>query len=223
MNKISIAIDGPAGSGKSSTAKLVAEKLGYFYIDTGKMYRAMTLAWLQEGTPITEENSQEIVEKFSISIKLIDGLQHTFLNDMDVTDSLYDSKIGDNVSNVASISKVREYLVSYQQKLAKEGGIVMDGRDIGTRVMPKAELKIYLIASIEERAKRRQKQLQEMGKEIDFNDIYEEIKNRDIIDSSRKIDPLRKAKDAIELDTSDLSINQQVDKIVKFANKIINK
>lgn len=223
MKKISIAIDGPAGSGKSSTAKLVAEKLGYFYIDTGKMYRAMTLAWIQEGSPITEENSQEIVEKFSISIKLIDGLQHTFLNDKDVTDSLYDSKIGDNVSKVASISKVREYLVSYQQKLAKEGGVVMDGRDIGTRVMPNAELKIYLIASIEERAKRRQKQLYEMGKEIDFNNIYEEIKNRDIIDSTRKIDPLRKAKDAIELDTSDLSINQQVDKIVKFANDIINK
>jgi len=224
MKKISIAIDGPAGSGKSSTAKIVAEALGYFYVDTGKMYRAMTLAFLREESEINSENAKFIINNYKISVELLDGIQHTLLNGEDVSDMLMNNEIGENVSKVAAIKEVREYLVAYQRSLGNEGGVVMDGRDIGSNVLPDAQLKIYLTASIEERANRRKLQLDTMNIEADLEEIKSEIAERDRIDSTREFNPLVKSPDAIEIDTTKLSFKEQSATIVDLAkNKISNR
>ncbi len=222
MKKIIIAIDGPAAAGKSTTAKLVAEKLNYLHIDTGAMYRALTYKILREG--IDPENETAVIEALKNSkVDLIkeENRIKVFLDNKDVSENIRSIDVTNAVSAISSYKKVREMMVDIQRRISKEGGVVLEGRDIGTVVVPNAELKIFMIAGIETRAKRRQKELSEKGLFIDYNKIVNEIIERDNKDSKRKESPLRKADDAIVLDTSNLSIEQQVNFIVKKALEII--
>ena len=216
--KIRIAIDGPAASGKSTTARLLAKKLGYLYIDTGAMYRAATLSVLRAGIDIHDEQAVvEHVKKIKISLKIIDGVQRTFLNGENVSGLIRTPEINQVISVISSYPGVRQVLIEQQRQLAREGGVVMDGRDIGTVVLPDAELKVFLVASLEERARRRQLDLERQGIQMDLEEIKKEIARRDELDSSRSAAPLKKAADARELDTTHLTIKQQVEIIYQWA------
>ncbi|APF19278.1 Cytidylate kinase [Caldithrix abyssi DSM 13497] len=222
--KIRIAIDGPAASGKSTTARLLAQKLGYLYIDTGAMYRAATLSVLRAGIDVHDEQAVvDHVRNIKISLKIVDGIQRTFLNDEDVSDQIRTPQINQIISVISSYPGVREVLIEQQRELAKEGGVVMDGRDIGTVVLPDAELKVFLVASIKERARRRQLDLERQGIKMDLKAIEQEIKQRDKLDSSRAQSPLKKADDARELDTTNLTIKEQVEIIYRWALEKIEK
>ena len=223
MNKIKIAIDGPAGSGKTTTAKIVAEKLGYIYIDTGAMYRAVTLAWLRSGKELNEDNLCKLINEITVDIKNSANGQRTFLNSLDVSEDIRLPEVTKNVSPVSAVACVREKLVAMQRALGKDGAVVLDGRDIGTVVFPDAELKIFLIADENARAERRTKELKEKGIELSVDEIKKQIIERDNYDSSRANSPLKKADDAIEIDTSNLTIQQQCDLIIDFAQKLIGK
>lgn len=224
MNKkIIIALDGPAGSGKTTSARLVAEKLGYIYIDTGAMYRAVTLACLRSGIEINDSEVEKLMDSISINLRPSESGQITELNGEDVSLDIRRPEVTKLVSPVSAMGCVRDKMVAQQREIGKNGGVVMDGRDIGTVVFPQAELKFYLIASIESRSLRRAKELKEKGIEQAFEEIRDQIANRDIYDSSRAISPLRKADDAIELDTSNISIDEQVNIILKKAEEIISK
>ena len=223
MKKIIIAIDGPAGSGKSTTAKLAAEKLGYVYIDTGAMYRAVTLAWLRSKLELTEEILCNLLGKINIELRPSDAGQKTILNGEDVSEEIRTIEVTKNVSPVSAIGCVREKLVEMQRELGKNGGVVMDGRDIGTVVFPDAELKIFLIASVETRAVRRTLELKNKGINESIDDIKNQIVERDRYDSSREISPLKKAGDAIEIDTSNLTIEGQTEKVIELASAIIKR
>lgn len=217
----SIAIDGPAGAGKSSIAKALSKKLGYIYIDTGAMYRAVALFFLDEGVKDSEDSRIEsLLEKLDISIKYEDGTQKVFLNGVDVSDKLRLEQIGKLASKFSAIGSVREKLVALQRKLAKKENVVMDGRDIGTVVLPNADLKIYLSASSKVRAKRRYLELLEKGNtDVDINVIEDEIIKRDEADMNREISPLKQAKDAYYLDSSDMSIDEVVSKILSMVKE----
>ncbi|MGD9900077.1 MAG: (d)CMP kinase [Calditrichaceae bacterium] len=216
--RITIAIDGPAASGKSTTARLLAKKLGYIYIDTGAMYRAATLAVLEQNIDINDENTVErIVSNSRVTIALADDGQHTFLDEKDVTYLLRSPKIDKAISAVSSYAGVRRVMVEQQRELAGEGGVIMDGRDIGTVVLPDADLKIFMIASIEARANRRVKELMDKGAPVDAEEVRKDISRRDRLDSTRDQSPLRRADDAKDLDTSGLTIEQQVDIIFDWA------
>ena len=223
MKKIIIAIDGPAGSGKTSSAKLIAEKLNYIYIDTGAMYRAVTLAWLRSNAELTDDVLAKIIDEINIDLKPSSNGQITLLNGVDVSEEIRSVKVNQFVSPVSANKYVRSKLIEIQHKFGKEKCCVMDGRDIGTTVFPNAELKIYLIASINERAKRRLLEYQQKGlTDLSFDEIVEQITTRDEYDSTRQVSPLRKADDAIEIDTSGLTLEQQVDKIYQMAVDVIN-
>ena len=193
MKDIRIAIDGPASSGKSTVAKIIAKNLGYTYLDTGAMYRSATYLALQNG--LTEENVPEILEQLSqhpISFgKAADGSQQVYVGDVDITHPIRDNQVTNNVSWVAAIPEVRQELVAQQQRIAQDGAIIMDGRDIGTVVLPDAELKIFLIASVDERAERRYKENIEKGIPADLETLKKEIAERDYKDSHRKVSPLK--------------------------------
>lgn len=218
MRKITIAIDGPAASGKSTVAKEVAKALNYIYIDSGAMYRALTLKALRLNIDVKDEAS--LVEMTKVSKITLDGV-HIYLDDEDVSEAIRSIDVTNNVSAVSSYEGVREEMVNLQKEYGKKGGIVMDGRDIGTTVFPNAELKIFQIASVEERANRRYKENMRKGIACDLNTLKEEIKVRDFKDSTRSVSPLRKASDAIELDTSNLEPKEVVEKIIELAKKII--
>ena len=218
MRKITIAIDGPAASGKSTVAKEVAKALNYIYIDSGAMYRALTLKALRLNIDVKDEAS--LVEMTKVSKITLDGI-HIYLDDEDVSEAIRSIDVTNNVSAVSSYEGVREEMVNLQKEYGRKGGIVMDGRDIGTTVFPNAELKIFQIASVEERANRRYKENMIKGIACDLNTLKEEIKVRDFKDSTRSVSPLRKASDAIELDTSNLEPKEVVDKIIELARKII--
>lgn len=221
MKKITIAIDGPAGSGKTTTARHVASSLGYVYIDTGAMYRAVTLAWLRSGAEMSDENLAMLMEKNPVSLKQSDKGQQTLLAGEDVSGEIRSAEVTKLVSPVSAMPVVREKMVDLQRRLGREGGVVMDGRDIGTVVFPKAELKIFLIAGIEARAKRRMLEMREKGEDFSIEEIKKDIIERDRYDSTRKMSPLRKADDAVEIDTSGLTIEQQVQIVRDMAKKII--
>lgn len=207
--KINIAIDGPAASGKSTTARLLAKQLGYIYIDTGAMYRAATLAVINaEADPANKDTVAKIVEKSKIELKMIDDTQHTFLNKKDVSREIRSPHIDKAISNIATNAAVRKIMVKQQRFMADRGGIVMDGRDIGTVVLPDADIKIFMRASIDARAQRRMKDHSAHG--ISLDEIKNDIARRDHLDITRKESPLKKADDAIELDTSSLTIEEQV-------------
>jgi cytidylate kinase len=220
MKKIIIAIDGPAGSGKSTTAREVANKLGYIYIDTGAMYRAAALAFKRMNLKFTDEDFEKLMNTIKIELKQGDNGQRTYLNGEDVSDEIRTPEITKLVSPVSANKIVREKLVEIQRQLGADGGIVMDGRDIGTVVFPNADLKIFMVASPEARAKRRTLELRAKGIDADEEEIKRELIARDKYDSTREISPLRKADDAVEIDTSALTIEEQTDKVVQLAKKI---
>lgn len=218
-----IAIDGPAGSGKSTTARLVAKQLGYIYVDTGAMYRAVTLSWLQKGKPEIASFLNDL-PKVTLGIDPLTHEQLTFLNGVDVSHEIRSREVTEHVSFISSLREVREKMVEMQRNIGNAQSVVMDGRDIGTAVFPNAHLKIFMIADIRERAERR---LQEMKlREIHplpvLDDLIQTMKQRDEYDSSREIDPLRQADDAILLDTSHLTIEDQAQKIIQLAHTIHN-
>ncbi len=221
---IVIAIDGPAASGKSTTAKLVAQNLGYIYVDTGAMYRAATLLFIENNVNVEEvsnENLIRLLEENQISLKLVDETQHVFIKERDVSEGIRTPEVTEKVSLVASKSEIRVYMVKLQKELGKKRGTVMDGRDIGTVVFPDAELKIFMKADVRERAKRRQIEFSSKGIQKDLDELVQDLEQRDHLDSTRDNSPLRQAEDAILLDTSHLTINQQVDWIVSKATEIL--
>lgn len=220
--KISIAIDGPAAAGKSTVAKLVAEKLSYIYIDTGAMYRALTLKALTKDVNL--ENAMELYTLLTqTQIQLVPGKgeQFVYLDEKDVTHTIRSQEVTNSVSIVSKHQSVREEMVTRQQRLAAGGGVVMDGRDIGTHVLPQAEVKVFLVASVEERAVRRHTENLEKGYSSDLQQLKEEIEKRDKLDSEREVAPLKKASDAVLIDTTALGIQQVVNRIVTLANERI--
>ncbi|HFI0035835.1 TPA: (d)CMP kinase [Streptococcus suis] len=225
MKSIQIAIDGPASSGKSTVAKIIAKDLGYTYLDTGAMYRSATYLALTNGVEVTDQNRiVDLLTKYPIRFgRDDDGQQLVFVGDEDVTLPIRDNQVTNNVSVVAALPLVREELVRLQQEIAQAGGIVMDGRDIGTVVLPQAELKIFLIASVEERALRRFKENTERGIETDLETLKEEIAARDYKDSNRAVSPLKAADDAITFDTTGVSIEGVVKFISEKAKEILDK
>ncbi|HGH0728081.1 TPA: (d)CMP kinase [Staphylococcus pseudintermedius] len=219
MKAINIALDGPAAAGKSTIAKRVAAQLGMIYVDTGAMYRAITYYYLNNKERFTDFTS--LISEIDLHLGYdAEKGQRVFLNDNDVTDFLRENDVTQIVSYVSSIKEVRQFLVQVQQKLAADKGIVMDGRDIGTTVLPDAEVKVYMIASVEERAERRYKDNQERGIESSIEQLKKDIAERDAYDMNREISPLRKAEDAIEIDTTGLSIEQVTDKILSLVNAV---
>jgi len=223
MKKINIAIDGLAGCGKSTTAKLLAKSLGYIYIDTGAMYRAVTLYLLRNEVPIHDQ--QAVTQALGyISIALhpnADGTLKVLLNSEDVSDAIRSKAVNGQVSQVSAIKSVREFLVAQQQQIGKNKGVVMDGRDIGTVVFPDAELKIFMTASAGARAQRRLLEMHEKGVEADLAAVEANLRERDKIDSERAESPLKKAEDARELDTSNISIAQQLQTVTAWAKEKI--
>lgn len=216
--KISIAIDGPAAAGKSTVAKIVAEKLEYIYIDTGAMYRSLTYKALKNKIDLHSEALLMEILNESV-IELLPGKtgQVVLLDKKDVTDEIRTSEVTNNVSVVAAHELVRVEMVKRQQLFAEKGGVVMDGRDIGTHVLPTAEVKVFLLASVEERAQRRHAENLQKGYSSNLEILKQEIAQRDKYDSEREVAPLRKAEDAVEIDTTSLSIEQVVDRIMNLA------
>lgn len=222
MTKIQIALDGPAGAGKSTIAKQLAAHLDYVYIDTGAMYRAVTLAALELGIDL--EDGQRLGELMtSLDIRLTPGEngQRVFIGEREVTESIRSSEVTNNVSFVAKHAQVRSALVEMQRRLAESGGIVMDGRDIGTVVLPDAELKVFMTATVEERASRRHRENVSRGMDSDLEALQAEIALRDKRDSEREVSPLRQADDAIYLDTTVMSIDQVVLRLTELAEGVL--
>ncbi|MFV0937100.1 (d)CMP kinase [Bacillus thuringiensis] len=222
--RISIAIDGPAAAGKSTVAKVVAKELSYVYIDTGAMYRTLTYAALEQKVDIeNEEQLMEVVKNVNIEFQQGENTQLVFLNGQDVSEVIRTPDVTNRVSIVAKHRLVREEMVRRQQELAKKGGVVMDGRDIGTHVLPDAEVKIFMLASVEERAERRHLENLNKGFDSNLEQLKEEIAQRDKLDSEREVSPLKKADDALELDTTSLSIEEVVRKIMSIVSGVFAK
>ena len=220
--RLIVAIDGPAGSGKSTSAKLVAQKLDYLYIDTGAMYRAVTYLAMEKNVLQDTGAVIKIAKDSDINLKFIDGVTHVSVEGNDITDMIRTPEVNSNVSEISKIKEVREALVQKQQEYARRnGGVVMEGRDIGTVVLPNADVKIFLTASIEERAKRRTKEFEEKGIHVSLSEVESNIRQRDKIDSTRDVSPLVKAPDAVEVDTSKVTIEQQVDIILELIRKAL--
>ena len=215
MKKITIAIDGHSSCGKSTMAKELARRVGYIYVDTGAMYRSVTLyalrngLFLDDGTIKTQELEQALNDNIIIEQKLVDGKTTTFLNGENVEREIRTLEVSNHVSPISALGFVRTALVGQQQRMGEQGGIVMDGRDIGTVVFPNAELKIFVTASAEVRAQRRFDELKEKGMPADYDDILKNVQERDYIDSHREVSPLRQADDALLLDNSHMTIPEQ--------------
>ncbi|MCJ7839446.1 (d)CMP kinase [Lederbergia sp. NSJ-179] len=218
LNKISIAIDGPAGAGKSTVAKIVAEKLSYIYVDTGAMYRALTYKALKNQINIQNDNElADLLSHTEIELSPSKNGQLVIVDGKDVTKVIREDQVTNTVSIVAAHRLVREKMVKQQKQLGSAGGVVMDGRDIGTEVLPHAELKVFLVASVEVRAERRHLENIEKGFPSNLEKLKKEISLRDQQDSEREFSPLRKAEDAIEIDTSFLSIAEVANQIYQLA------
>lgn len=214
-----IAIDGPAGAGKSTIAKLVSGKLGFIYVDTGAMYRAMALYLSRMN--VNPDNADEVGEKAQsaeITIKYVDGEQVVMLGDENVNGLIRSPEVSAMASRTSQVARLREKLVELQQKLAETENVVMDGRDIGTVVLPNADLKIYLTASVQVRAMRRYKEMIAKGQEAVLEEIEKDIEDRDYRDMHREASPLKQADDAVLVDTSDMSIEEVADKIIELYN-----
>ena len=215
-----IAIDGPAGAGKSTIAKRVAKDLGFVYVDTGAMYRALAVHFINEGVDSKDTDAViEAVKSATVSIKYVDGIQHVFLNDADVTSRLRTEEVGNMASVTSAIPEVRLKLLELQRGLAAKEDVIMDGRDIGTNILPNANLKIYLTASVDTRAKRRFDELTEKGGECDLEVIKKDIEDRDYRDMHRETAPLKQADDAHLVDSSFMNIDEVVDAIKALYNK----
>lgn len=214
MKKLVVAIDGPAGAGKSTVAQIAAKKLGFTYIDTGAMYRAVAWKTLQQKKEVTDELIVEVVKDIKVRLQYADGATKVFVDDYEVTGEIRTPEINAIVSQVAAIGPVREKMVAQQREMAENDSVLMDGRDIATNVLPNADVKIFLTASIEERARRRFKEMQEKGFSVEFEKLKADIAARDKADSEREISPLVQAEDAELLDTSDMSIDEVVQAIL---------
>jgi len=230
MGKITIAIDGYSSTGKSTIAKRLAASLNYIYVDTGAMYRAVTLFALQAGIINKDGHLDEaaLVDKLSeIHLQFVPneetGRSEMYLNDQNVEQEIRTLHVSGFVSKVAAIKEVREKLVKMQQAMGKDKGIVMDGRDIGAVVFPEAELKLFMTASPETRATRRYKELLEKGEAVTYEEVLRNVEERDRFDSTRTVSPLTKAKDAIEFDNSDMGLEEQFERIHDFAQRVIEK
>ncbi|GAG64497.1 unnamed protein product [marine sediment metagenome] len=224
-NGLIIAIDGPAAVGKSTMGKLIARELGFLYIDTGAIYRAITWKVLKNNINLNDENiisnlvSNTFVTIEKVNCKILNDYYHIFVDGEDVTEEIRNPRIDQNVSQIARLPKIRKQLIYLQRKLAEKGDIVMEGRDIGSVILPQADIKFYFTASEEERIKRRHKELINKGYSIDYEEVKKQIIQRDKIDSKRKYAPLIKAKDAILVDSTEKSIEEVKDKILKIIKK----
>lgn len=222
---INIAIDGPAGAGKSTIAKAAAKALGFIYVDTGALYRAVAYFMLSHRIDVNKEDKVasylcDVVPE----LKYIDGIQHVFLNGEDVSDKIRTPEVSMGASAVSAIPRVRDFLFDLQKKIAAENNVVMDGRDIGTVVLPNADVKIYLTASAEERARRRHKELTEKGENVSFEEVLADVNKRDYNDTHREIAPLKQAEDAILCDTTNVDLQGAIDMLINIINEklIIN-
>ena len=212
-----IAIDGPAGAGKSTIAKIVAKELGFIYVDTGAMYRTLALACFRDGIDTSDEAAVVAkCESVEVTLGYEDGTQKVYLNGEDVSTEIRREEIGNLTSSIAVYLGVRKILVALQKDLASKNNVVMDGRDIGTAVLPNADLKIYLTASVETRAKRRFDELVEKGQVCDLKEIEKDIEDRDYRDMNREVSPLSQADDAVLVDSSDMTIDEVVAKIISL-------
>ena len=212
-----VAIDGPAGAGKSTIAKLVAKEKGYIYVDTGAMYRGLAIHFLNRGIdPEDRKAVAEACRDAEVTIGYEDGVQQIYLNGENVTSMLRTEETGNMASKTSAIPEVREKLLELQRSLAREKDVIMDGRDIGTNILPNADVKIYLTASVETRARRRYDELQEKGEDCSLEEISRDIRERDERDMTREIAPLKKADDAVLVDSSDMTIQQVVDEICRY-------
>lgn len=214
-----MAIDGPAGAGKSTIAKLAAEKLGYAYIDTGAMYRSVAWKFLQTGKAFDEDFISGLSKTMLIDFKPEARINRVFVDGTEVTDAIRTPEVTAIVSRVAAIGAVREAMVDQQRRMGEAGGVLMDGRDIGTVVFPNAQLKIFLTASVEERACRRYAEMVAKGQQVDLQQLQADIAERDKQDSERAISPLRQAEDALLLDTSDMGISEVTDRILQLVQE----
>lgn len=217
-DRMIIAIDGPAASGKSTTARLVAERLGYTYIDTGAMYRAVTLAVLRAGIdPEQRKEVESLAQEISIHLeRTSEGTLRTFLDREDVSTAIRSPEVTAHVSLVSAYPGVRQRLVEMQQRIGAHGGVVIDGRDIGTVVFPDADVKVFMVADLDARAQRRQVDLEHMGSSTTVDGILAALAERDRLDSTRQISPLVKAEDAVEIDTSCITVDEQVDRVIEL-------
>jgi cytidylate kinase len=214
---INVAIDGPAGAGKSTIARKAAEELGFIYVDTGALYRTVALNALRSGVKDTK-SSDEVVPTLAsaeVSLKFIDGEQHVFLRDEDVSSDIRQNEVSMAASNVSSIPEVRSFLFDLQRNIAKNNDCIMDGRDIGTVVLPDAKIKIFLTASAEARADRRYKELKEKGQDVAYEVILKEIKERDYQDMNRATAPLKQAEDAVLVDTTEIGLEESIALMLK--------
>ena len=210
-----VAIDGPAGAGKSTIAKLVAKEKGYIYVDTGAMYRGLAIHFLDKGIqPQETEKVIEACKDAEVTIAYEDAVQHVYLNGKDISSRMRNEEVGNMASVTSAIPEVRKKLLELQQNLAKTQNVIMDGRDIGTCVLPHADVKVYLTASVETRAKRRYQELQEKGEDCNLEEIAHDIEERDRRDMTREIAPLKQAEDAVLVDSSDMTIAEVVKTIV---------
>ncbi len=225
--KLIIAIDGFSSSGKSTLAKDLAQQLGYKYIDTGAMYRAVTLYALENGlikrNNIDEEKLKQVLPDIRLDFKEINGQNHVFLNGEDVESKIRSLEISSLTSLISALPFVRKFLVSQQREIGKSGGIVMDGRDIGTVVFPNADIKFFVTASPEIRAQRRYHELINKGEQVSFDEVLKNLKERDLQDTTRATSPLKKAPDAIEIDNSHLDRQQQLELALKYINEKLNR
>ena len=217
-----VALDGPAGAGKSTVAKAVAKNLEILYVDTGALYRSLALFAINNNVSCSnEENVLKILDKANVELKYVDKVQRVFLNGEDVSEKIRTPEISMGASDISAIPAVRQFLLDLQRKIAKENSVIMDGRDIGTVILPDAEVKIFITASAEIRAKRRYDELIEKGQDVVYEDVLKDVIERDYNDSHRKIAPLKQADDAILLDTSSLSLDESIDAVIEIINNKI--
>ncbi len=215
-----VAIDGPSGAGKSTLARKVAEKIGFLYVDTGALYRTVGLAATRAGADTKDaEKVAEILPDIKVELRHIDGIQRVLLNGEDVSEAIRAESAGMASSDVAAHAQVRAYLLETQRRLAVEHNVIMDGRDIGTVVLPNADIKIFLTATPEERANRRYLELTAKGQKVEYETILEDVKKRDYNDSNREIAPLKQAKDAIKVDTTEKTFEQALDMLVDLVQE----
>jgi cytidylate kinase len=217
---IVIAIDGPAASGKSTLAKYLADKLGYLYVDTGAMYRAITFYALEQDIVEDEQAVIEAARNINLNLEYSNGITHVFIDGEDVTDKIRTPEVNSKVSDISKIKDVRTELVKLQQKFGEDNNLIVEGRDTTTVVFPNADLKIFLTADVSERAKRRHLEFLEKGVELSISEVESSIKNRDKIDSGREVSPLKKAEDAVEVDTTNLTVQEEIERIIKRVEEI---